>query len=167
MSVMRFLPLSLASQHTNLCMSSTLRRRAIKVFQDQSIDSMNTMIHTRRHDIHNKQILLWRVQSQLSRRAKHQRADIHSSARVGRRDVLCVQTDRQMHAAQKVVGGNRGHGNDFSGMLHACCVLAGSEDGDVAGGGAEGFLTFVALLAWLAALAGLGGKRNAPELTVV
>lgn len=32
-------------------------------------------------------------------------------------------------------------------MLHTCCVFAGTEDGDLTGGSAERFLTFVALLA--------------------
>ena len=32
-------------------------------------------------------------------------------------------------------------------MREACCVLLGTEDLDAPGGGAEGFLAFVALLA--------------------
>jgi len=127
-------------------MSSALGRRAVKVLENQRINSMDTMIHTSRHNIHHKEIFFWRAQAKLCRGPKQQRPNVHCRACVCRRDIFCVKPDSKVYAAEKVVGGDLRHGDYFRRVLHTRCVFAGTEDCDLSGGGAEGFLSFVALL---------------------
>lgn len=50
---------------SDLCRSSALWSRAIKTLQDQSIDGVDTMVHSRGDGVHDESVLFGWVQSQL------------------------------------------------------------------------------------------------------
>lgn len=61
---------------------------------------------------------------------------------------LGVESNGSMDTFDKVVLGDFLDGDEGGGMLHAFCILVGSEDGDgFVGGGAKGFEAFETLLA--------------------
>jgi hypothetical protein len=65
-----------------------------------------------------------------------------------RRDIFGIQTHSQMYTSLEHIYRHLGDRDEAGAMLHALCVLLGSEDVDrLVVGAAESFETFIALLA--------------------
>ncbi|KAI6752192.1 hypothetical protein HG531_006888 [Fusarium graminearum] len=133
---------------TNLCITSSMRRRAVKVFKNQRLDGVRAVVDTGRDDKHRKDVLVWRRKTKLCAGSVELRTNVQSGACVVGWYVLCVESNGSTNGGKKQVFRHGGHGHDFCRVLKTLCVAVGAEDGDCfVVGSTECFEALVGLLA--------------------
>ncbi|KAI6750915.1 hypothetical protein HG530_014365 [Fusarium avenaceum] len=128
----------------DLGMSCAMRRRAIKILENEGLYRMRAVVDTRGDDKDGKDVLLRRRESKLCAGAVELRTDVQRGACLVGRHEACIQGDGGADGVEEEVLWDVGHGDDFRGVLQTLCVTVGAEDGDAfVVGGAEGLQTLI------------------------